>query len=116
MAILTVIAGLPGSGKSTLVDEMKKENGLDLAEPDYMANAVSGTNALTSSKHHANLLSALSRNKDCVIADIQFVTLEKQKEIESLIIEPTLNNTTINWIMFADDWKQCVLNVLRRAE
>jgi predicted kinase len=86
MPTLIVIAGLPGSGKSFLIQEMKSSASPPaLAVTDYMENSIGNSRKLKDSQHHADLMKKLAEGKDCVIADVQFVRQDKQQELEALV-------------------------------
>lgn len=114
MPTLTVIAGLPGSGKTHLVKEMARSQDLGLATSDYMKNSIGDLPQLEKSRHHQQLIDALGAGKDCVVADIVFVRKNKRSEFLGAISH-ALPGVSIKWICFENDWLQCLKNVDQRA-
>src|SRR5207244_2733612 len=113
MAVLTIVGGLPGSGKTTCLNQLRKERvDLGLVESDYKKDSISHRAEMIHSKHHDNLVPALAAGKDCVIADIVFVRRSKQCEIQDLI-RSKVPGVTIQWVIFENDWEQCIRNVQR---
>lgn len=113
MATVTVIAGLPGSGKTHLLEELKE--GLSgIAVSDYMKESKSHSKNLKDSQHHDALMASLKAGKDCIIADVVFVKKKKRDEFISLL-KAESPDSSVKWICFANDWIQCLKNVDGRA-
>jgi hypothetical protein len=113
MATLTVIVGLPGSGKSHYMHQHGASCQGVCAE-DYMADSRDNSSELRHSRHHDALIRALRDGKDCMIADIEFCRLEKQDKLTSLIAAH-VPGAAITWICFENDPVQSKLNAERRG-
>lgn len=113
MAILTVVVGLPGAGKSSYMQKHKLACPGVYAE-DYMAGSRDDSSHLRDSRHHEALVHNLNDGKDCMLADIELCRREKQQELEAIIREHA-PGTCIRWVVFRNDAAACKRNALRRA-
>lgn len=100
MAKLIGVAGLPGSGKTTLceeyigkgfecIDDFRKENG-------WCDNI-------------CKVKKWLSDGKDVVITDIEFCRSERRKEVEE-----AFDGQEVQWVFFENEPYKCALNVVCR--
>jgi hypothetical protein len=116
MATLTIIVGLPGSGKSHLVKTLRPTC-KGVCEEDFMAHSYRDDPDFRCSRHFGELVRDLARGVDCIIADITFCRADRRAEFESLI-KGAVPNVTLDWQYFtnnAEDAEQCKRNVARRA-
>jgi len=110
---LTVIVGLPGSGKSTLVEKMKRE-GAGFCVHDFHANAHMNSPLVEHSRHYGDLIRSLRRGTDCVIADIAFCEPARRDNLERAVAReiPALR---IEWVYFENAPETCAHNIKTRA-
>jgi len=69
---LLIVTGLPGAGKSWLIDNQLRPTVTGLCIHDFHGNAINDSVAVKKSRHYAALVEALKAGHDCVIADIEF--------------------------------------------
>ncbi|HWE36609.1 MAG TPA: AAA family ATPase [Isosphaeraceae bacterium] len=112
MSKLTIIAGLPGSGKSHLVRELHESTSGSRVE-DYMKESKDNSSRMVHSQHFEKLIEDLSKGLDCVIADIVFCEAARREEIESAVKEK-VRDVEIEWVYFENDPVACAVNATRR--
>jgi len=113
MAKLIVVVGLPGSGKSHHVQELRT-NCAGVCAEDYMANSLGDSPRFTDSRHYGDLISDLRAEKDCVIADIEYCDTWRRVEVEE-VVSRDVPGVTIEWHCFENNPSQCEANVDRRS-
>jgi predicted kinase len=110
---LTVIVGLPGSGKSTLVEE-KKRFVTGLCVHDYHAAAHNDSPRVEDSRYYHGLIESLRAGHDCVIADIAFCDARRTVRLcEAFTGE--VAGLRLEWIYFENAPDKCRSNIQRRA-
>lgn len=112
MAETILIAGLPGSGKTTYLETLQQEGWLVF--DDFKANAYNDSSVFWHSRNYEALLMALREGQKCVVVDIDFCKTESRHEADTALREqiPGLN---FNWLFFENDFQACQANVRRRA-
>ena len=110
---LTVIVGLPGAGKSTLVKAMRSSVS-GLCCEDFHANAIHDSPLVENSRHYNALLEDSRTGRDCVIADIAFCDPQRRANLQQVIDRQT-SNCRIEWIYFENAPDKCRCNIERRA-
>lgn len=118
MAKLTVVCGLPGSGKSRLLGSMRLENpALAVVAEDYMLKSKDNRTEMNFSRYFDALVHALRGGSDCVIADIEFVKAVKRSELQR-VVSGALQGTSVfwHWLAYERDPVQCVVNICRDVD
>jgi len=111
MPSITLIAGLPGSGKSTWLDaEVAHSDALAL--DDFKAKAVNNDSSFGSSRHIPALKQALDSGRSCLISDIDFCRSEARAEAERYIASH-FPEAVISWMFFERNVDACRANVVR---
>jgi len=75
---ILVIAGLPGCGKTTYLDQLLKESWRTF--DDFKANAYQNSPQFQKSRKYAALQAAIRDNSRCAVADIDFCKPESRAE------------------------------------
>ena len=115
MAKVTILIGMPGSGKSTFLGECKKEqNGISIFD-DY--HAYSDTPDFKDGLFYNKLRMDLQNNKNCFIADVAYCDQSRLKEAKEAIenIAADLNiQIDIKCLYFENNAGACNNNVEKR--
>lgn len=115
-ATLTVIVGLPGSGKSTLMEELRDSHPGRPGD-DFMIG-VQGPDeekSISDSPRYHELIEDLRESKSCAISDIIFCRKAFRQAIARTVRE-TLPEISLRWIFFENDPAQCLENIRRRGK
>jgi hypothetical protein len=113
VATLTVVVGLPGSGKSRLLDRLRAACPGVVAD-DYHAAAHGGSPEVTDSRHYPALIAALRAGLDFYVADIAFTDSGRRLELDR-VVRADVAGVVIEWVFFANDLGACLANVRRRG-
>lgn len=113
VSVLTVVVGLPGSGKSTFVEKMKLE-GAGFCVHDFHADAYMNSPQVEHSRHYPDLVRNLHCGVDCVIADIAFCDPARRVSLEQTL-QGEIPNLRITWTYFENAPEKCARNIKRRA-
>jgi dephospho-CoA kinase len=108
-----VVVGLPGAGKSTLVNAMRSSITGVCCE-DFHANAFQNSPLVEDSRHYDALLQDIRAGSDCVIADIAFCDPKRRANLQQAI-DRQISNSRIEWIYFENAPEKCRRNIARRA-
>ena len=112
---IIIIVGLPGSGKSCLINEKYFDKKKYLVIDDMKGGAVFDCSNFCYSKHYPNLIIGMIQGKkDIVISDISFCDINNFNEAKNML-EWWINNNDINYkitsIFFKNDPDQCKKNI-----
>jgi hypothetical protein len=108
---LILIAGLPGSGKTTYLCRMLRDGWLVF--DDYKAEALEDCSKFGSSRKLLPLISALRASLRCAVADIDFCRTESRHEAEDALREQ-VPGVSLCWHFFENDPLACEANIRRR--
>jgi len=108
---LVLIAGLPGSGKTTYLCQ-KCRDGWSVFD-DFKANAFQGSSQFRSSTKLRALLAALQDGNNCVVADVAFCDEAHRRDAEN-VLRTEIVNLKFTWEFFANDRSACEANVRQR--
>lgn len=79
---VTILIGLPGSGKTNFLSEgfpsMPREHCFD----DFHGNSLDNSPTFTQSKHYQSLKELLREGADCLISDIEYCRAERLLDAE----------------------------------
>lgn len=107
---LTLIAGLPGSGKSTWIEANAPSTQFFIAD-DFMAHSYGNISKFAYSRWYFPLVFALRAGRDAIIADIAFCDSGRRCEAERIMVD-AVHNLKYQWVFFANDPDACRQNVL----
>jgi hypothetical protein len=115
MPNLTVLIGLPGSGKTTYIDNHFKDVRIF---DDFQKDAKDNSSVFEKSRNYLPLVKAFIDGKDCVIADIAFcdpknltIVAESLKEIADVFEL----NIKVDYLFFKNDPQKCKINATDRG-
>ena len=119
MPSVTILIGLPGSGKSTLIKERSVGDSSHCCFDDFHGGSLDGTGAFTQSRHYETLKELLHQGLDCVIADIEYCRASRLTEAERGLL--TLSQELgvmieIKRVFFENDPSACRHNVIHRFD
>ncbi|MBN8549997.1 MAG: hypothetical protein J0M12_11835 [Deltaproteobacteria bacterium] len=115
---LTIVVGLPGSGKSHLIEELTRK-ATGLVRDDFMAGIeysplIWRLPTVTDSAVYPRLISDLRSGKQCVISDIIFCDTLIRLEIENAV-RRDVPKVDLRWEFFENNPTACKANARRRA-
>lgn len=118
MPELIIIVGLPGSGKSTRVRELRSR-GPGLFVEDFMKGVdpkspIRRSPRFTDSRYYAELITSLRKDEPCVIADIIFCDTLIRLEAEQ-ILRADVPRLKVTWEFFENAPAKCLKNAEQRA-
>lgn len=109
---ILVIAGLPGCGKTTYLDQLSKESWRTF--DDFKANAYQNSPQFQKSRKYAALQAAIRDNSRCAVADIDFCKPESRAEAQA-VLRAEFPSIELGWRFFANDLIACERNIRRRS-
>lgn len=104
MPKVTVIVGLPGSGKSHLCKKLEAGGATTFGDVCHPNKKV----------HPGGLdvvVAALSAGTDCVIEDVSFCVADKRECLAGWLSERVIN-LEFEWIFFENDRQKCLVNIV----
>jgi hypothetical protein len=111
---LIVVIGLPGSGKSHYLKELRDKGVLDWICEDFHADAYRNSEHVVDSRHLAPLVENLQHGLVCGVADIAFCNPVRLQEFLDEI-RARVPGAEIEFHCFKNDKARCAENVDHRA-
>lgn len=109
--MLKIIVGLPGCGKTTLLQKMESE-GFRIFD-DFHANAFGDSTDVEMSQKYFPLMDALLAGQDCAASDIAFCKPERRSALLKAV-RVRFPNEPIEWVYFENSPEKCRSNIQRR--
>jgi hypothetical protein len=81
--MVTILIGLPGSGKTTFLTDASTGRLRDNCFDDFHGGSLDGTPAFLKSKDYEELKQKLWENQECVISDIEYCRSERLKSAQA---------------------------------
>jgi hypothetical protein len=122
---ITLVVGLPGSGKSTYIARMQRDQPNLFVVHDFKKETLDGTARFSSSRDFDGLIAALRAGRDAALDDIGFCHPEARKwaerDIRSALDHRIVSasppaNLNFRWVFFENDPAKCEANIRRRAK
>jgi predicted kinase len=111
-AEIILIAGLPGSGKTTYI-KARQQEGWSIFD-DFKANANNDSSAFRHSRNYEALLTALREGQKCLVTDIDFCKANSRREAEAAL-RMQIPDLMLSWLFFENAFHACQANIRRRA-
>jgi predicted kinase len=113
MAKVILIAGLPGSGKTTYGYKLKAEvNAADFVD-DYHAKAIENSPKFENGRQYEQLICGLKKGETWIASDIAWCLPEKRREVEKAL-RAVVPGVIIEWHFMATDEEKCRKRVEKR--
>jgi hypothetical protein len=111
---LKIVMGLPGSGKSHLIEQTLKASVDGPCVHDFHANAIDDSPAPQKSRHYREVVDALNAGASCVIADIAFC---RPPRLEAVVgaIRSEVPAFEVEYHCFENQHERCKRNAARRG-
>jgi len=123
MAKLIVVAGLPGAGKSTYLDDKQKSGEFDVVYDDYFGTSIKKPNSPDElhldknplkNTRYINIIEDLIANKNVAVCDIVFC-IAKYRNIFIASIIAAVSEIDLEFVFFTNEGTASQKNVHTRA-
>ena len=104
---LLIVVGLPGAGKSRLIDTKLRQTVTGLCVHDFHGNAFDDSSEVTKSRHFMAISEALRAGHDCIVADIEFCRRDRRE----IVVQ-----TFKAWVLGLKIEYHCLKNQLERCQ
>jgi len=115
MGKIILIAGLPGSGKTTYGSWLKDEIQAKCYLDDYHANAIDDDPAFQKARGYVALIQGLKRGETWIASDIEWCRPERRREAESQL-RRDVPEVVIEWHFLVVDKEVCRKRVRERGD
>jgi len=111
---LIIVIGLPASGKSTYLKELKASSEIACFFDDFQSNSIDNDPDPRKSRHFEKLTAALNNNQTIAIADIRYCAWEDMATLVKVMIT-AVPGVYIEAHCFENDTEACMQNVVNRG-
>ena len=118
MPVATILIGLPGSGKTTFLNN-QSEYHPDVCFDDFHGESLDGTGAFAQSRHYKTLKGKLREGRDCIISDIEYCKYERMTKAEEglrMLSDELEVRIEIRYLYFENNPNACRHNVVHRLK
>jgi len=109
--VLKIVIGLPGCGKTTLLERLQSEGFRTF--DDFHANAFGDSPDVEMSQYYFALMDTLMVGQDCAVSDITFCVPARRSDFLKAIVV-RFPNQPMEWVYFENSPERCRHNILRR--
>lgn len=113
-ARLIIIVGLPGSGKTTHMQQLLEDGEIAAFYDDFQARAIEHDKNPRLSRHFAPLVTDLRRGKSIAASDIRYCMQPELNRFLAAVID-AVPDFAIDIRYFENDPKKCAVNVRQRG-
>jgi hypothetical protein len=110
---LLIVTGLPGAGKSHLIESGLRQRVTGLCIHDFHGNAIDDSPEVRKSRHFLALVEALKAGHDCIIADIEFCR-RSRREVVVRTLQSELPSLNVEYHSLRNQPDRCIRNVIDR--
>lgn len=110
---LFMVIGLPGAGKSSLIDHKLRQTVTGLCIHDFHDNAIGDSHEVKKSRHFLALVEALKAGHNSIISDIEFCRPLRREQVVTTLREE-LPLLEVEYHCFRNQPDLCVENVKAR--
>jgi hypothetical protein len=103
---VVLIAGLPGSGKSTYGTTLKGVIGATDFVDDYHADAINGNVAFNHGRKYCEMVAGLQKGQTWIASDIEWCRPEKRRAVEDAL-RAALPSVALEWRFLSTDESVC---------
>jgi hypothetical protein len=114
MIKLIIVIGLPGSGKTHYLEELKSQKEIAGFYDDYQKKSYGNQRSPVMSRHYGPLLARLKRGQSMAISDIIYTNSEDLDSVSISIIKE-LPEISIELHYFENDPEKAIINITERA-
>ena len=111
---LLIVTGLPGAGKSWLIDNQLRQTVTGLCVHDFHGDAFDHSPEVEKSRHYTALLAALRAGHHCVISDIEFCRPSRRDALVK-VLRTSFPSLSIEYHCFRNQPDRCLRNVIARG-
>ena len=111
---LLIVTGLPGAGKSWLINNQLRQRVTGLCIHDFHGKAIDDSPAVKMSRHYVALVEALKAGHDCIIADIEFCRASRRDVVVDTL-QAELPGLVFEFHCIRNQPERCIKNVMARG-
>jgi hypothetical protein len=114
MVKLIIVIGLPGSGKTHYLEELKAQKKIMSYYDDYQKKSYGNDNDPILSRHYGPLLSKLKRGQTVAIADINYTRKDELDAVVASVLR-VLPEIKVELHYFENNPQKAIINIKTRA-